>query len=138
MLECLMMGAACRQSSSSMSISEALQYPFFHIGTVTCYVPVLDNSDRKYFMLDVRIISDAAVVLLVDLRGIAVKSRHDDPFRKQLENLTVHDTTRVREINYATRTSMIARIDRHCPRKNGEAGGIGELCTTSEQLIYKP
>ncbi len=64
MLGRLMKGAACCQSTSSMSICEALQCPFFHNGAITCYVPFLDNGNRKYFTLDVRFISDAAVVLL--------------------------------------------------------------------------
>ncbi len=44
-----------------MSICEALQGPFFHNGAITCYVPFLDNGNRKYFTLDVWFISDAAV-----------------------------------------------------------------------------
>ncbi len=42
-------------------------------------IPVVDNGCRKCFTPDM-FISDAVVVLLVDLRGIAaVKSRRDDP-----------------------------------------------------------
>ncbi len=47
--------------------------------TITCYDPVVDNSCRKSFTLDM-FISDAVVVLLVDLRGIAIKNRRDGPF----------------------------------------------------------
>ncbi len=98
----------------------------FRVVTITCYDPVVDNSCHKSFTLDM-FISGAVEVLLVDLRGIPIKGRRDDPFlctsttygtrllrSKQLENLMVHDITRIRKIHYDTRASMIPRIDCHC------------------------
>ncbi len=99
--------------------------------TITCYDLVVDNSCHKSFALDM-FIYDAVVVLLVDLQGIAIKTRCDGPFpctsttygmrllrSKQLKNLMVHDITRIRKIHYDTWASMIPRINHHCTLWNG-------------------
>ncbi|KAK0227273.1 hypothetical protein EDD85DRAFT_794544 [Armillaria nabsnona] len=115
-----------------MSTCEALERPLFQGRYRNLLCPGFGQRRGKYFTFDVRFISDAAVVLLMDLRGIAVNSHCDDPFVctsttygislllfEQLENVMVRDITRIREIDYDTRVSMTPRINCHCTLWNG-------------------